>query len=320
MPASEKRTGEEDAGAARAVSSKLSKYLDPKLLSKIERLDLKARFVVEGFIAGMHKSPYHGFSVEFSQHREYVPGDDLRHLDWKVFSRQDKYYIKQYEEETNFVCHVLLDASESMLYGSGALTKLEYAKYVTASLAYLITGQSDAIGVGIFDKEIRSYIPPGMSEGHVHTIAEQLEKLHPEKKTGVGHILHQFAERIGRRGICIIISDLFDNVDEILSGVQHLRFLGHEVILFHVLDPYEIAFPFDGLVKFEGLEGYPDLLCQPRMLKESYLEELGKFRKALEVGCSVQRSEYVLMSTETTLDVALTSYLVSRLRKWSRRG
>jgi len=301
--------------------SKVSKYLDPKVLSKIERLDLKARYVVEGFIAGMHKSPYHGFSVEFAQHREYVPGDDLRHLDWKVFSRQDKYYIKQYEEETNFVCHILLDASESMLYGSTEVSKLEYAKYVTASLAYLIAGQSDSVGVGVFDREIRSYIPRGMSEGHVRLIAEQLEKLEPEKKTGVGRILHQFAERIGRRGIVIIISDLFDDVDEILGGLQHLRFLGHEVILFHILDPTELTFPFDGLVKFEGLEEYPDLLCQPRMLKESYLQELDKFTKALEIGCATQNSEYVLMNTETTLDVALTSYLVSRLRQsnWARR-
>ena len=304
---------------AEAPSRQISRYLDPKVLSKIERLDLKARYIVEGFIAGMHKSPYHGFSVEFAQHREYVPGDDLRHLDWKVYSRQDKYYIKQYEEETNFICHILLDASESMDYGSGELTKLEYAKYITASLAYLITGQSDAVGVGTFDREIRSYIPPGMSEGHVHLIAEQLEDLHPEKKTGVGRILHQFAERIGRRGIVVIVSDLFDNVDDILDGLQHLRFLGHEVILLHILDPFEATFPFDGLVKFEGLEEFPDLLCQPRMLKESYLQELEKFTRALELGCATQHSEYVLMNTETTLDVALTSYLVSRLRKWSRR-
>ncbi len=299
--------------------AKISKYLDPKTLMKIERLDLKARYVVEGFIAGMHKSPYHGFSVEFAQHREYVPGDDLKHLDWKVFARQEKYYIKQYEEETNFVCHVLMDASESMLYGSTGLSKLEYAKYLTASLAYLITGQSDSVGVGVFDREIRSYIPPGMSEGHVHLIAEQLEDLSPEKKTGVGHILHRFAERIGRRGIVVIISDLFDNVDDILGGLQHLRFLGHEVIIFHLLDPNELTFPFDGLVKFEGLEGWPDLLCQPRMLKESYLDEIGKFIKALELGCSARSVEYVQMNTETSLDVALTSYLVSRLRRRNRR-
>lgn len=296
--------------------AKRSKYLDPKVLAKIDRLDLKARWVVEGFMSGMHKSPYHGFSVEFSKHREYAPGDDTRHIDWKVYSKSDRYYIKQYEVETNFIAHVLLDASESMAYASpGALSKLEYAKFLAASLSYLIASQQDAVALEIFDEDIRREIERGTSQVHVYNLARVLEGTEARADTDVGGVFHKIAEKKRRKGFVIIISDLFDRLDSIMSGLNHFRFQGHEVIIFHILDEYELTFPFDGLVKFEGLESYPEVLCQPRMLKKSYLEELNRFLLSVRAGCEKNAVDYTLLNTSTPLDVALTAYLVSRLRR-----
>ena len=298
---------------------KISKYLDPATLSRIGRLELGARMVVEGFMAGMHRSPYHGFSVEFAQHREYTYGDDTRHIDWKIYGKSGRYYIKQYEVETNFIAHILHDASESMLYASREMTKLEYANYLTASLSYLITAQQDAVGVGIFNEGLQKLIEPRQAPAHVHTICSELEQVRPQKKTDIGRIMHEFADRIARRGIVIVISDFLDDPARIMAGLNHLRFSRHEVIVMHVLDPYELDFPFDGLIKFKGLEEYPEITCQPRMLRRSYLEELNKHILALKVACERNLCDYVLVSTAQPLDVALFGYLTSRaLRR--RRG
>jgi uncharacterized protein (DUF58 family) len=308
----------------------VSGYLDPKTLSKVERLDLRAKLVVEGFISGMHRSPYRGFSVEFAQHREYSPGDDIKHIDWRVYARNERYYIKQYEEETNLVAHVLLDTSESMAYGSPAaakgpegatLSKLEYGKLITAALSYFILGQSDAVAVGLFDSEIVDYIERSTSGAHIHRICEALEDLDPEAKSDMGSVFHEFAERIQRRGIVVVVSDLFDDVDNVLRGLQHFRFSGNEVIVFHLLDEFELTFPFQGLIKFRGLEGEGERLCHPRMLKKAYLDELGKYLTRMKIACRRNDVDYVQINTKTPVDVVLAAYLASRNRAvQTRRG
>jgi len=295
-----------------------SQYLDPKILQRIERLDLKAKFIVEGFISGRHRSPYRGFSVEFAEHRGYVPGDDLKHLDWRVYARNERYVIKQYEEETNLISHILMDASESMAYGSTrateGLTKLEYAKLITASLTYLILGQSDAVAVGIFDHEIKDYIERSTRDVHVHRICDALESLAPEKKTDMEAIFREFANRIRRRGIIVVISDLFDNVDNIISGIQRLRYTGSEVIVFHLLDENELAFPFEGLIEFHGLEAAGKVLCQPRMLKKYYLDEVEQYLSKIKAACNRNQVDYVQVNTSTPVEITLMAYLASRER------
>jgi uncharacterized protein (DUF58 family) len=293
-------------------------YLDPKILAKISRLDLKAKYVVEGFISGMHKSPYKGFSVEFAQHRGYVPGDDLKHLDWRVYGKNERLYIKQYEAETNLVTTILMDASNSMAYVSpnakGASAKLEYAKLVVASLSYLVLGQSDAVALGIFDEEIRDFVPRSTRKVHINRICASLDKIEPENRTGVGRIMHTIAERVKRRGIIVVVSDLFDKIDDVLSGIQHLRHDGHEVVLLHLLDRDELTFPFEGMVQFKGLEIASQVLCHPRMVKKAYLEELHKFLTTVKGACTRNGVDYVQISTDTPVDVALSAYLTSRER------
>src|SRR5258708_14157245 len=219
-------------------STSLSKYLDPRVLNRVDKLELAAKLVVEGFMAGWHRSPYHGFSVEFAQHREYTLGDDPRHLDWKIYAKANRYYIKQYEVETNFTAHILHDSSESLLYGSpkAPLIKLEYANFLTAALSYRIVSQTDAVSVGIFNEGLRTFIEPKQSLAHIHRICKELENTTPLKKTDVGDIMHHFAERVSRRGIVVLISDLLDTPERILDGLNHLRFARHEVLVLHVMD------------------------------------------------------------------------------------
>ncbi len=287
-------------------------YLDPKTLAKMDRLDLLARFVVEGYLGGTHRSPYHGFAVEFAQHREYVPGDETKHIDWRVYGRTERYYIKQYQTETNFTCHLLFDASESMRYGHDSLTKLHSAKCMAACLAYLILGQQDRVAVGVFDEGLRTYLEPSGRKGHLNRIVEQLDVEPGEKKTDIGQILNQFAERIRKRGIVILLSDLFDRPEHVAQGIQHLRFAGHEVIIFQVLDHYEWTFPFEGMWKFLGLEEYPELLVRPRDLRAGYLQALAEFNRAVQEVCNRNRSDLIPVDTDQALDLVLTSYLVRR--------
>jgi len=294
--------------------AKLSRYIDPAIFNRIERLELAARQVVEGFMAGRHRSPYHGFSVEFAQHREYALGDDPRHLDWKIFAKADRYYIKQYEVETNFTAHILHDASESMLYQSprSAFSKLEFANYLTAALSYLILSQTDSVGVGIFNDNVQTYLEPRQAGLQIHRICRELEQTKPAKTTQIGSILHQFAERISRRGIVILISDLLDDPARIMDGLNHLRFARHEILVFHVMDPYELEFPFDGNVRFEGLEGFAPLQCQPRMLRQAYLEALNEHILAVRTACERNKVDYALLNTEQPLESALETFLHSR--------
>jgi uncharacterized protein (DUF58 family) len=289
------------------------KYLDPEILNKITRLDLKARHIVEGFVAGMHKSPYHGFSVEFAKHREYTPGDDLKHLDWKVFGRSDRLYIKEYELETNLRSHILLDTSESMDYKSGERSKLETACFIAASMAYMILKQQDSVGLMCFDRDVKHFVPSSSSLGHMRSILGTLAQSQAQNKTDLGHVFHALAERFRNRGLVIIISDLFDRPDVILKGLQHFGHKRHDVIVFHVLDEYELTFPFERMTLFEGLEEYPKLLVDPRALRRAYLEEVEKFTEEIRRGCVKQMIDYVQVSTEKDLDVELTRYLASRL-------
>lgn len=296
------------------MAEDFQKYLDPKVINKISKLEIKARLIVEGFISGQHKSPYHGFSVEFAEHREYVPGDDIRHVDWKVFGKSDRYYIKQYEEETNFRAHLLLDTSESMAYGSGPVSKFEYGCYIAASLAHLIIQQQDAVGLVTFDEKIQKFLPVSSSPAHLKLILSELSAATAKagKKTKMGPMLHELAEKVTRKGLVMVISDLFDDPQEILLGLQHLRHRKHEVILFHVLDEHEISFPFDDMTKFEGLEGYEPLICQPRSIRQAYLEEVNKFLEEIKKGCRSYNVDYVQLTTDRPLDVALTAYLATR--------
>ena len=290
-------------------------YLDPEVLNALASLELKARLIVEGFVSGMHRSPFHGFSVEFAEHREYVPGDDVRFVDWKVYGKSDRYYIKQYEEETNLRAWIFLDVSESMEYGSGAMSKLEYARHVAAAMAYLITQQQDAVGLCLFDDQLRSVLPPASSAGHLRVLIHQLEESQPRGKTGLGDSVHQAIERIGRRGVVVIISDLLERSDSVLAAVRRLRHNGHEVILFHLLDHAERTFPFERMTRFEGLEEMPHVMADPGALRIQYLKELEEFTRTIRHGCLGNAADFVELDTSMPLDVALSSYLASRSKR-----
>jgi uncharacterized protein (DUF58 family) len=288
---------------------------DPKTLSQISRLQLRARRVVEGVLSGLHRSPYHGFSVEFAQHREYTPGDEIRTIDWKVFGRSDRYYVKEFEEETNLKAYLLLDASTSMTYRSGPLSKLAYAQVVAAALTSLLLQQRDAVGLVVFDDAVRRYLPPRSLASHFTQILEELEAVQPVPKTNVGHTLHEMAERINRRGLIVILSDLFGDPDDIMLGLKHFRHRRHEVIVVQIVDRDELEFPFQDLTKFEGLEGEPELMVDPRGVREEYLRQWGRFVATLERGCRETGIDWVQMPTDQPVDRALSHYLAGRMRK-----
>lgn len=289
-----------------------AKYLDPETLSHIGSLDVVARQVVEGLRIGLHRSPARGISSEFTAYRQYVPGDETSHIDWKAYARSDRYYIKLFDAETNFVSNLLIDASESMTYASGAISKLEYAKYLAASLAYLIVDQGDSVGVGVFDGELQNYIAPKSNMRILYDISNELEKVTPRPRTNIGAILHNFAHRMSRRGFVVLFSDLFDNTDEFIEGLNHLRFRGHNVILFHMLDPYELEFPLSGMWKFVGLEGEGEVITQPARVRNNYLEELDKFITRIKTACTRAQVDYVLVNTAEPVEHVLSSYLLQR--------
>jgi uncharacterized protein (DUF58 family) len=291
-----------------------TRLLKPDVIARAEALGLKARTVVEGLRAGDHKSPYRGFSVEFVQHREYVPGDDIRHIDWKSYGRSERYLIKQYEQETNFTGHIVLDASRSMVYGRGPEGKLEYAKLLAASLAYLVVHQRDSVGLNVFDDAWRTILPPSTQVGNLQTVFRTLEDLEPRNKTGVGPLLQELAEKVRRRGLVFLISDCFDDVDRLLTGLRYLRFQGHEVTVFHVLHPDELEFPFTGMTEFRGLEIPQHLRTRPQVIRPAYLRALKDYLGRLRRGCEGQRCDYVLLNTRRPLGPALAEYLSMRLR------
>ncbi|MBA4188180.1 MAG: DUF58 domain-containing protein [Planctomycetaceae bacterium] len=293
-------------------------YLQPEILSRAEALGMKARQLVEGLRVGDHKSPFKGFSVEFVQHREYVPGDDIRHIDWKGYGRSERYTIKQYEQETNFSCHILLDASNSMRYGSGETNKLEYGKLLAASLAYLVVRQRDSVSLRVFNTKVVAELPQSSQMGHINAITKTLEALEPREATTIGPLLDQVADRIGRRGIVVLISDCLEDLEPTLAGLRHLRFRGHEVILFHVLHTDEVQFPIDGNIRFVGLEGAEELMTRPQLLRPAYLRIVEKYLADIRRGCDGSGVDYMQLLTDRPLSNALAEYLVRRLQAGRR--
>lgn len=299
----------------------LQKLLDPQTLNKLKGLELKARMIVEGYVSGLHKSPYHGFSVEFAEHREYVQGDDLRYVDWKVFGKSDRIYLKQYDEETNFTCHLLVDSSESMAYRSDKVpfSKFEYAQHVAAALAYLIIHQQDAAGLATFDSSVGHILRPGSTPAQLRQLCHLLDETQPGGETSIGPILHDLAERIKRRGLVVILSDFFDDPATLLLGLKHFRHRRHDVVLLQIIDPAEQDFPFIDPTLFKGLEGLGDQHTEPRSLKAAYQREFEEFLREIRGGARDMRMDYVLLRTDQPLEVALHEFLSRRMHKGSRQ-
>ena len=287
-------------------------YFDPELLQRLGDLELVAREVVEGLRVGSHRSPLRGFSTEFAHHRQYSPGDALRTIDWRVFGRTDRYYTKLYEAETNFDCHLLIDASASMNYGSGKVSKLEYAKFLAASLAYVVLKQRDSVGLSVFDSEVRAYLPPRSAMGIILEIDKLLRDIKPTPRTSIAKQLHDIALMMKRRSMVVLISDLFSDVDDILAGLDHLRFDGHNVVVLHTLDPYELEFPFDGTWRFEGLEGEEPLTTQPQRIRDDYVASFGEYMESLRAGCVASQVDYTTVDTSRPLDTVLSEFFHQR--------
>lgn len=288
------------------------KYLKPEVVSKIGKLDLIARLVVEGFIIGLHRSPYHGFSVEFAEHRQYMPGDEIKHLDWKVYGKTERFYIKKFEEETNLKCYLLLDTSASMGYSSAKISKLQYAKYLAAAFSYLMLNQQDAVGLLTFDQKIRSYLPPKAVHTYLKQLLLELHTRRSSRQTNISKTFHEMAERIKRRGLIVILSDLFDDPAAILSGLKHFRHNKHEVIVFHILDPKEIRFDFHGDIVFEDMETKEQINTQPVHILKEYKRDLNRYIKNFRKVCRENRIDYVMINTSDSFDKALVEYLVKR--------
>lgn len=302
---------------ATATATDYRKYLDPRVLARVHSLDLRARLIVEGLMAGMHRSPYQGISVEFAQHRQYVQGDDVRHVDWKVFGKTDKIYLKQYLEETNLHLICVVDASESMAYssvGSGTerWSKFDHATSIAAALSYMSIQQQDSAGLAVFDQELKHYIKPSNAPTQWKVITHELSITPRLKKTNTARILDQLAEKLHHRSLIVLLSDFFDDVENIKKGLRHLRYKKHEVMAFQILDPAEITFPFEETTLFKGLEELGDLLTEPRALREGYIEQLQLFTAQLQKLCRGMHIDFVRMNTGEPLDVALSGFLATR--------
>jgi len=293
-----------------------NKYLDPEGLSRVGNLEFVARQVVEGFLTGRHRSPYHGFSVEYLDHRSYNPGDDPRMIDWKVLARTDKYHVKLFEDETNLRAHILLDCSKSMNYSSDKkyITKLAYGSHLAAALTYLMLRQNDAVGLVLFDSEVREFLPPKARPTQFRRVLDLLDHTMAHEDTDVGKVLHAIAERIPRRGLVIVISDLIDEEASIAGGLQHFRHDNHEVIVFHVMDDAELTFPFDRVTRFKDMEGFGKLTANPTQLRERYLARIRQFQEGLKAACFERKVSYELACTKEPYDHLLAAYLEKRSR------
>ena len=287
----------------------LERYLRPEEIAKISRLELRARHVVEGFVAGLHRSPYFGQSTEFVQHREYVAGDDARRIDWKVWSRSDRYYIKQYEEDTNVRVVLLVDGSESMEFGDGPLTKFDYGRTVAAALALLSLRQNDAVSAGLFDSEIRTVIPGSSRHNHLQTVLEGLSSERAAGETDITAVLRRAAEMMNHRSIVVLISDLLCDRDALFRGLQLLRQRKHDVLIMHVMDDQELDFDYSGTLRFEGLENGGRLTCDPAALRSGYLQAMEQFLERVRRRCAASVIDYKLVRTSEHLDAALSKFL-----------
>lgn len=292
----------------------MSTLLDPQTLANVQGLRLRAKHIVEGLIAGSHRSPHRGFSIEFAEHRDYAPGDDLRYLDWKVLGRTDKYYIKQFEDETNLICNLVVDVSESMRYKSAgnAMSKLEYAQCIGATLAWLILQQQDAVGLVTFDEQVRSLVPPSGSPVQLQQVIDVLQSAESKEKTQIGPLLHELSGRLSRRGLVIVLSDFFDDVDSIMAGLKHLRFRKHDIILMQILDPAELDFPFDRPTMFNGLEAFPELLADPISVRKAYREEIEAFVNDLRSQSLANQMDFVQIRSDQPFDAVLRNFFNHR--------
>src|SRR5262245_18257641 len=292
--------------------SGIPRFLAPEVLARISTLELLARTVVEGFISGLHRSPFTGFSTEFAEYRQYMPGDDLRYLDWKLLGRTDRYYIKKYRADTNAQCHILIDASASMRYTTTGVTKLQYAQFLGSSLAYLANKQQDAVGLIAFDQDVRTHVPAHNRTGHMRTIFGRMEQLEAGNETRLSEMLHLAAERITRRGIIVVVSDFYDEPEAIISALQHLRFKGNDVIVFHVLDKNETDFEFTEPVLLEDSETEEEIHVMPDILAEGYRGSVRAHIEQLLGAASQNKIDYELLTTDKALDFALFSFLAKR--------
>ena len=298
-----------------ATASAPTRFLDPNVIAAISGMELRARAIVEGFLSGLHQSPYKGFSVEFAEYRQYTPGDDPRHIDWKVYARSDKYYVKEFEEETNLNCHILIDISKSMSYASSKVSKLDYASFLSASLAYLMIRQRDSVGIVGFSDKIDFHIPSRLRPGHLHTIFHAIENISHGERTTIGKPLHQVADTLNKKGLLILLSDLLDEPKDIIDALQHFRFRGHDVVVFHILDKTELTFPFYSKTRFIGLEGEGSYMTIPQSIREDYMRRLQDHIETLKTGCGVHKIDYAVLDTSKPLDFALQAYLAARSGK-----
>jgi uncharacterized protein (DUF58 family) len=293
----------------------MTNFFDPDGLSKLGNLELIARQIVEGFLTGRHRSPYHGFSVEYLDHRPYVPGDDLRSFDWKILARSDKYHVKLFEDETNLRAYILLDCSRSMNFKqSGKLTKLQWGSYLAAALTHLLLRQNDAVGLVLFDNAVRTYLPPKARATQFRRVLDILEPEAATSDTDMGKVLNETAERIGRRGLVILISDLIDDVDKIANGLGHFRHDRHEVIVFHVLDDAELTFPYDRLARFKDMEGISRIVANAKSLRTRYLTRVQEWLEAVKAVCFERDVSYLQAHTSEGYDHFLAAYLEKRSR------
>ena len=295
------------------TGSKRQSYFDPLVLAKISTMSLRARYVVEGLLSGLHESPYRGYSVEFAEHREYTPGDEIRRIDWKAYGKFDRYFIKEYEEETNLRATIFLDTSASMAYGSQGLRKFDYGCYLAASMAYLMLRQGDYVGLVTFDAQVLRYIPPRSGLQHLQALMSHLEAIQPEGETHLDLALREIAGKVTKRGMIMVISDLFDNPETVLRVLRYFRHRRNEVMVFHVLDHNELEFPFERLTVFEDMEDpTARVLSDPRTIREAYLKQIRAFIDDYQQACRRERIDYNCFPTTTPLDIALTRYLARR--------
>jgi uncharacterized protein (DUF58 family) len=291
------------------------RFLDPAVIARLSTLELRARMVVEGFLSGLHRSPFKGFSVEFAEYRQYLPGDDLSTIDWKVYARSDRYYVKKFEEETKLNCYILLDVSASMGYGrKGGPTKIEYAQMLAASLAYLMNRQRDAVALTAFDDAIVQMLPPSARPGHLRSLLATLDRLQLGKRTDVSKPLHVLADAIKKRGMVVLISDLLDDPERVVDGLRHFRFRGTDVVVFHVIDPDELTFPFERASKFRDMEMGDELMAVPSVVRSAYLSELHRVLGIYKRELRSMGIDYSLLDTSEPLEFALMSYLSNRSR------
>jgi len=291
---------------------RVRRLLDPEVVSKLRNMELRARLVVEGFIQGLHRSPYHGFSVEFAEYRQYMPGDPPRFVDWKVYAKTDRYYLKVFEEETNLKCVILLDKSASMGFAGEGISKLRWGSLLAAALGFLTLKQQDATGLVVFDDQIRDYVPARSVHAQLHEILGRLERVQPSERTNISRALHVMAERLRRRGLVVLISDLFDDPEEILNGLQHFRYRQHEVLVFHVLDELERSFDYKQEARFVDLETRREIRSQPWFIKDEYQQRVAEWQQRLARECRQRLIDYVPMTTSKPFDLALLSYLNKR--------